>query len=85
MDRIGKKLLAGTCLPDEENRGFRGRHASEYLFGPLNAIRHPHHIIEAILGPVALVHQLVPQFMLAVLSIIESLENGKCADTVILP
>ena len=58
--RIGKQFLAGAGFPDKENRGFCDRHAPEYLFGPLNAFGYPHHIIKTILGPVALVHQLVP-------------------------
>ena len=69
VDRVGEQLLAGAGLADQQD----------------GALADPDHILNAVLGAVALVKQLVAQLALPGLHVVEPLQDGKRADAGPLP
>ena len=85
MDGVGKQLLAGAGLADQQDRALADGHPPQHVLGLLNGLGRPHDVLKAVLGPVALVEQLAPQLALPGFHVVEPLEDGKGADTGTLP
>ena len=77
---MGEQLLAGARLADEQHRALAAGHPPQHLLGVLDGVRLADHIVEAVFGVVPLLEQLAAQLVLALLHLVEALQDGEGTD-----
>ena len=85
MDGMGKELLPGARLADEQDGALASGHAAQGLLGFDNGLRPAHHVGKTVFRVVALVEKLAAQLALPGLHVVEPLKQGEGPDAGVLP
>ncbi len=77
VDGVGKKLLAGSAFPADENGGGAGGHLFCQGLGGEDGGALTHDAVKGVLGDVPLPQQLAANLLLPLFLVLEALEDAK--------